>query len=367
MPELSSAIGAAALNALIQIADIKNDPAFLALARRRLFPTLDTPATTGVKAVLDWVMFRRARTVLCCAANAPVASGLEAFQVWHLKVADEAALEQLMGDLDSKDPSALAKYKFQRVGVLRYRDTNPVSEESAAQVLSLWQAVNPAAQVVLGRYWEQAPNVGQSWQNHFRLTNMLDQIASLTAPPERGTGAITRVENPSPPLADGGLDGGFLVATLSTKVQLRPHRVVLLPFNYYDNLRPVFDKEPDQAWKQVEQIIAQDTKYTVDLTLPFNAANLLEPTSLTKLLEADGKMMSMTTDFGFELWFMRINAATIDSGIDPMVRHQAVVDNVGKAANVVDRHSDGNFTLTATDLGGGTQTASIVFYRVELG
>lgn len=363
MPELSSPLGAAALNALIQIADANNDPAFLARARARLFPNLDQPGGTGVKAVLDWVLFRRARTLLCCAANAPVASGLEAFQVWHVKLADAAAVQQLSADLDSRDPSALARYKFQRVAVLRYRDANPVSEESAAQVLSLWQPIKPAPQVVLGRYWEQAPSSGQSWQNHLRLANMLDQITALTTPPTRGTGAISRLENPLPPLTEGGLDGGFLVATLATKLQLRPQRVLLLPFTYHANLRPLFDTEPDGAWKQLLDIVARDTVRSQDLTLPFTAANQLEAASLAKLQDADRSMMSVRTDFGFELWFMRINAASIDSGIDPAVRHQAVVDNLGKAGTVIDRHSDGSFTLSATDLGGGSQTASVVFYN----
>lgn len=214
MPALDSAIGGAAMNSLISIAEAADDPAFLARARRRLFPTLDTPVTERVRAVLDWVMFRRARTHLCCPQiPVPPIKALEAFQAWHIQVADAAALKALQDALDRNDTKQLAGYKFQRVGVLRYRDESTVAEESEAQIEAMWQQAQPGPQVVLGRYWEEAPTTGQGWQNHFRLRSMLDQISEITTPPVRGDGALARLQAVSPPLSDGALDGGFLVVT----------------------------------------------------------------------------------------------------------------------------------------------------------
>lgn len=230
MPALTSPIGAAAMNALIGLAEAIDDDAFLARASRRLFPT---PTTDGqsVHAVLDWVMFRRARTLLCCPAPAAAPTDLEVFQVWHLAVADQAALKDLQAALDNNDAKQLATYPFQRVGVLRYRQDNSLSEEPDYQVLAMWRTAEPGPKVLLGRYWEVDPATGQGWQNHVRLTNMLDQIASLTQPPAAGSGAIAALTAVSPPLSTGAVDGGFLVVTLHTTVT----RKALLIYGNWDN------------------------------------------------------------------------------------------------------------------------------------
>ena len=232
MPALDSAIGAAAMNALIRIADQADDPAFLARARKRLFPTLDTPSAEGVRALLDWVMFRRARTHLCCpqVPTTPVKPALEAFQAWHLQVGDAAALKALQDALERNDAQQLAQYKFQRVGMLRYRDENVEAEETEAQIEAMWSQAQPGSQVVLGRYWEQRPTTGQGWQNHFRLRRMLDQIAEITAPPVRGDGALARLQAVSPPLSDGAMDGGFLVVT--QRVEAITRRALLIYGNW---------------------------------------------------------------------------------------------------------------------------------------
>lgn len=217
MPGLGTPIGASAMNALIALADQGDDAAFLARARRRLFPTLDTVPATGVRAVLDWVMFRRARSPLCCTPQlAPTTGiGVEAFQVWHLRLDNRDLVATLRDALDRADPTALARFPFQRVGILRYRDENTVAEESAATVLAMWQQAAPGPQVVLGRHWEAAPATGQGWQNHFRLRHMLSQISALTQTPARGDGSITALSTVVPPLSDGALDGGLLVVTLA--------------------------------------------------------------------------------------------------------------------------------------------------------
>ena len=224
MPEPTSNVGAAALNTLVAIADATDDAAFLLRARQRLLPTLDAPKTQTVRAVDDWLMFRRARTHLCGPACAAVpAVGLETFQVWHL-LADEKQLPVLAAALDRGDEKTLAGFDFKRVGVLRYRDESAFAEESADRVLAMWAAAQPAAKVALGRVWETAPATGQGWQNHFRLRNMIEQIASLTAPPARGDGALAAIAVPSSRLNDGALDGGMLVVTSGAAV----HRNALL-------------------------------------------------------------------------------------------------------------------------------------------
>ncbi|WP_300450084.1 hypothetical protein [Accumulibacter sp.] len=214
MPAATDALGVAVMNTLLAIAEVSDDAAFLARARRRLFPTLDLPAAQQVRAVQDWVMFRRARTHLCGPVCAPlVVPAVEAFQVWHLRLETLKDFELLKAALDKGDPENLARFKFQRVGILRFRDESSFAEESAERVLAMWRLAAPAPQVVLGRVWESAPATGQGWQNHFRLRNMLQQIASLTRPPAAGEGALAAIPQPPPPLADGALDGGLLVVS----------------------------------------------------------------------------------------------------------------------------------------------------------
>ncbi|MGN6526342.1 MAG: hypothetical protein ACTHL8_08140 [Burkholderiaceae bacterium] len=214
MPGITDAVGAAAMNALIRIGDATGDDAFVARARRRLFPTLDAPSRPVVSALRDWVMFRRRRTTPCCpGAATSVKAAIDTIKVWHLKVADAEAAKTLISVLDRADPAALAQYAFQPVGLLRYGDADTAPVESPDLVLAMWRAARPGTQVVAGRYWESAPATGQNWQNNFRLTALLKQIASLTTPPPSGRGAIAPLVDLAAPLLDTGYDGGMLVVT----------------------------------------------------------------------------------------------------------------------------------------------------------
>jgi hypothetical protein len=217
-PAPSSRIGAAAMNSLVRLADISDDPAFLARAQRRLFPAANAAAVTTsvatLQAVEDWVMFRRLRPTFCdpvCVQ--PVSPGVEAFQVWHLCLDGAAALKKFQAALDQSDDTALAGYKFRRVGVLRFQDESSQPEELPATVHSMWEMAKPCPQVALARVWESDPGTGQGWQNHFRVRAMLDQITDLSALPAAGSGAISAIPKAPGPLDDRGLDGGMLVVT----------------------------------------------------------------------------------------------------------------------------------------------------------
>jgi hypothetical protein len=177
-------------------------------------------------------MFRRARTHLCgpiCDVKAPL--GIEAFQIWHLLVANEDELKVLIAALEKDDEKILAALPFRRVGILRYRDESAFSEEPAERVLAMWRDAQPGSRAVLGRIWESAPTAGQGWQNRSRLRNMLDQISSLATPPEVGSGALMAIPVPPRRLADAALDGGMLVVTMGdAKV-----RKALLIYSNYDS------------------------------------------------------------------------------------------------------------------------------------
>ncbi|SFV16956.1 PT domain-containing protein [Pseudoduganella namucuonensis] len=231
MPAPASAIGAATMSALAGLAEATDDPAFLLRARRRMFPTLEAPKTQTVRALHDWVMFRRARTHLCAPACAqPMDAAFEAFQVWHLRLEDAGQAQALAEALDKGDEKTLNQFDFKKVGILRYRGESSFSEEQAGAVLGMWTPAQPGPKVLLGRVWEGEPTAGQGWQNHFRVRNMLDQIASLTEPPPRGDSSIAAIPLPSPKLGDSALDGGMLIVT-SGQLKVRKGLAVLAPFD----------------------------------------------------------------------------------------------------------------------------------------
>lgn len=244
-PDVSSNIGSAALNALVTLADAADDPAFLARARRRLFPQLAATGVPVVKGVEDWVMFRRMRPTFCdpvCVK--PVQAAVEAFQVWHLRVANADELKKVQDALDQGNDKVLASLKFRRVGILRYRDESAISEESAARVHAMWELVQPGPQVALARVWESAPATGQGWQNHFRVRNMLDQIADLTQPPARGDGAIAALPKAPGPLDDRALDGGMAVVTMDVAAVTRN---ALMIYGNWDRPNHFLDGESPHA------------------------------------------------------------------------------------------------------------------------
>lgn len=285
MPTLDSPLGSAAMNALILMAEQADDPSFLPRARRRLFPALDAAQSTGVRAVLDWVMFRRARTPLCASATCPepVKAAFEVFQCWHITIADEAELKALQEALENRSVKQLARFAFQPVGVLRYRDENALAEETELRIEAMWRQANPGEQVVLARYWEQRPTTGQGWQNHARLRNMLEQIKEVTQPPERGDGAITRLELPPATLSDGALDGGFLVVTQ----QARAHRVLFLSYEQYAESRALLRKGDKAAWDSLMQSASQNQ--SPELLVRFEQGRITE-NMRQKLLEIDHSM-----------------------------------------------------------------------------
>lgn len=244
MPPPSSGVGAAAMSTLAALAEATDDPAFLLRARRRLFPLLDAQKNQTVRALHDWVMFRRARTHLCAPACTPAATGYEGFLLWHLKLEDAGQAQALAEALDKGDEAAVDQFAFKRVGILRYLGESSVPEESADAVLAMWKLAQPGGKVLLGRVWERTPSAGQGWQNHFRLRNMLDQIASLTTPPPRGDSSVAAIAQPSRRLGDSAFDGGMLVVTGGAAARVRKAVAVFAGFD-----DPNHFPQQDDPWK----------------------------------------------------------------------------------------------------------------------
>ena len=284
-PQPASPVGAQALNSLVRLSTATQDSAFLARARRRLFPALQAPLRQDITAVLDWVLFRRRRPTFCdpvCAA--PVPPQVEAFQIWHMQLDNADQLKTLQTALDQADAAALAQFEFKPVGVLRYRDDNTEPEESAAKVLAMWQQARPGPQVLLARDWQTTPMAGQGWPNHFRLQALLSQISALTQPPKPGDGVIATLPKLPSTLGQGALDGGMLVVTGGAVAATAKHRVVFMTLSMWADLEPSFKRKPDEGWTALLNMLKGTSLPFADLTVDISG-NAPTPQAIKSLAE----------------------------------------------------------------------------------
>ncbi len=365
MPEPNSALGSATLDTLASVAEANDDAALLLRARRRLFPVLDAPKTQSVKALLDWVMFRRARTPLCgptCAA--PAAAAIESFQVWHLRATDVETVARLKKALDSGNAKLLGSFDFKRVGLLRYRDESAYAEESAAQVQQLWKLANPGARVVLGRVWELAPTTGQGWQNRMRLRHMLDQIDGLSKEPPAGDGSLAAIAPPPGILGDRASDGGMLVVTLAEDTHV--HRIAFLPFDLYRGLVEIFKNGrngPADGLARLDAGIA-GVKVATDLDAHFTGS-VPAPADATAVGTADtGQRNAANHNANVFVHIFRVDAEPLPSGVEPSAESQVIAKLVGANPNAApDGGDDGNVSAPLSDLGRGAAVLTLLGYE----
>lgn len=356
-PTASSSLGSLALNVLVTLSDATDDPAFLVRARRRLFPALEAVGQQEVRAVLDWVLFRRLRPTFClpvCAVATP--PQIEAFQVWHATVASPKQAQSLAEALDKGRDDALGKVKFRPVGVLRFRDDNLQPEEPASVVKAMWQQAQPGQQVVVGRAWETRPTAGQGWQNHFRLRAMLDQIADLTQPPVQGDGAIATLPKAPGPMSSGGLDGGFLVVTIDGQddAVYTPHRVLFISSSLWGDLEPRFKRSPATGWKQLNDAAGSSDTPVVDVLLQL-ADNTLATGDEQTLIASDKAMQEkLESSNPYQRIAVRLVGKTLSPGEDPARQHSAI-------AKALEASEAGGYELpSVADLGGGAHVMSII-------
>lgn len=360
-PQPASPMGSQALTTLVSLSDATSDSAFLARARKRLFPSLEVAPQQDITAVLDWVLFRRRRPTFCDPACVPPAApDVEAFQVWHIKVDSEKALKALRSALDNDSAEALSQFKLQPVGVLRYLNDSTEPEETPAKVLAMWQQATPGSKVVLGRAWETRPTAGQGWQNHFRLRAMLARIGSLTTPPPQGDGSITTLAKAPAPLAGQSLDGGFLVVTIGAKEAVaNTHRVLLVDYGTWADVEPSF-KSGDHAggWKALNEFAQSPDQNVQALSLQFKD-NTLTEAQTQKLVKADKDWDAQNTNGNpFSRNVYRLDAFVISDGVKPEVQGEFIAKTVGG-------QTAASYQIPGqTDLGGGAEVLTVIVYDI---
>jgi hypothetical protein len=381
MPSASSPLAARALNGLTQLADTLADPALFHRARQRLLPVPKAGSAQAVRAVHDWVMFRRARPHFCdpvCSQPLP-ASVTEAFQVWHLKVGSSKELEMLKQALQRNDDAVLAKLQPRRVGVLRYLDDNTAPEETTADVRAMWQAAQPASRVALARVWERRPQAGQGWQNHFRVREMLRMLDGIVQPPATGSGVVGTLTRTPAVLDDAGLDGGMLVVTLEeAAAQTVSHRVVMLPYEVYQRTLGQMRKQPDQGWadladylakmKEAAGAVTHVVERVPDRIVQFTGGSL-HATDTTLLQQDAAYMTRQPHELGYLFLAFRVDArAPLAAGVQPAVQHDALKKLLNVPGGTPPSGGDdGHIASTVTDFGGGVQVLTVVgVLRMEL-
>ncbi|MFT3858296.1 MAG: hypothetical protein QM742_12610, partial [Aquabacterium sp.] len=366
MPSTSTAIGASALNVLVTIADVMNDAAFLARARGRLFPKLDQSAGFQVKALHDWVMFRRQRPNFCCdvvPVKAPE-SVVEAFQVWHLKAKSLEQVGQIKAALKAGDNKYFIEFPPKRVGVLRYRDDNTTSEEGASREVAMWKQAKPGEMVALARVWEGTPEAGQGWQNHFRVREMLQDISALTKPPAQGSGAIAVLDKVPATLQDNSLDGGIFIVTVDEIVTVA-HRVITASIRRAEELHKQFTSNPNGAWKQLQEMMANPSTglYAHSAIVHFDDAVLRQSDEALIKKAYDDTAIDMVGQVASQSCkAIRLDAASLAADVKPLPQHQAICKVIG----ATDLRPGGMnaFQLSSTDLG-GAQVVTLVFVDAD--
>lgn len=337
-----------ALNAVGLIADATNDAGFVTRARRRLFGDMATPAgALQLRAVHDWVMFRRRRQVTCTAPAEPAKQPVtDAFQVLHVALRDDSEVKTLQAALAQRDPNALKGFLIKRVNVLHYTDSALMPEESVAQILDDWRVIQPARHLAVARVWENEPQTGQGWQNRIRLQRLVETLRDLIDPP--GTGVIAALPRPPGALDEPGFDGGMVLATLAQ--QQAPdvtHRVfVVNPEAYAAILRALTGTltavVPPLTLDALQSVALQ----TVSVHFPAGG-----PTPLAADLDA---VKAATAGIVFTNQPPLILVGTGGSAARGQADHAAIMAPLG-AATTASVHA-----VTFADFGDGATEASVV-------
>ena len=381
MPTASSSLATRALNAITQLSEAMDDAAFFHRARQRLLPTAPASDTVAVKAVHDWVMFRRARPHFCDpVCTAPVPESLtEAFQVWHLRLKSVDQMIAFKEAIKTAGDAVWTQFAPKRVGVLRYLDDNTTPEETAGDVRAMWAASNPGNTVVLGRAWERTPQTGQGWQNRARLTEMVRTLQGMVQLPAAGSSVLGTLNKAPTALDDASLDGGMLLVTLDViETQAVNHRVVMLNMDAYQRFLGVMRQQPDEAWKELEDFLkkAHEAEGAVthvvervpDRFVQFDNA-VLRATDQTLLQQDAAYMTRVPNDLGYVFFGFRVDArAPLAGGVQPELQHKVlrtvlgVTDPAPPAGG-----NDGFFQSNVSDFGQGAQVLTVVgVWRSEL-
>jgi hypothetical protein len=336
----------AALNLLGEVAGLTDDPAFLARARRNLFPdTVVARDEMLVRATLDWVMFRRRRHADCdrrCLV--PAETPPVTVQVWHVRLPSTKLFEALLAAVDADSAEAAKQFTFERVDVLHYADVRTTPQETVNQIVADWQAHNPGKAGVLGRAWAGTPAL-QGEPHLARLVRFCDTISAVTTAPEASSLRVL----PQPPtvMADAQFGGGMLVASIDRQeqdTQQLTHRVYLVELNFKDKVNSFLDRGGSGVAKFLEDVAALSA--TVDCV-----DGVPEATGLKKIVT---KFKQLAGTRGGEATLLLSKSVPDKALIE--AQHQAVLDpmKLQPAATL---------EVDEPDFGSGVPGASLVYFR----
>ncbi len=337
----------AALNVLTEMAGVMNDPAFLARARRNLFP--DTAVTTDeilVRATLDWVMFRRRRHADCDRrCQGQVETPPVTMQVWHVRLTSTKLIEALVAAIDADNLEAAKLFVFERVDILHYADARSSPQEAVDQIVQDWQAHNPGNTGILARAWASTPAL-QSEPLLARLTRFCATVNGDTSTPPADS--LRVLSQPPAALADAQFGGGLLLASYDRQEQdpssQLQHRVYLIERGNIEKATAILD----QGGKDIAKFLEQAATFAGALGF------------VAGVPDAD-QLKNVVNQFQ-QLAGARSGEATLlvsSSGTDAAAmkaNHQAVV----KALNLkVGKRID----VDEPDFGNGTPGATLVYFR----
>jgi hypothetical protein len=201
-----------ALAALEMVGAGLKDPQFAARSAGQLFPAAVPAADLRIRAVLDWVLFRRRRVEQCHSAPAAPAIAGRRYQLWHGLVANQRSLRLVRDALQGRgrlDPDLVA---FQRVDIVEFAAGVPTLTSPSEALHADWRAVNPGQQIRHAAVANAAVGLADGPDLTVARARAVEVALADVAPTASAT--VDLLETIPAELASPGLDGIVLLLTL---------------------------------------------------------------------------------------------------------------------------------------------------------
>jgi hypothetical protein len=199
-----------ALSALEIVGATMGDPDFPTAAAERLFPPPPPePEEPDVIATRDWVLFRRRRRIECADARDAIVAQARSYRLYHLRVDDSVALQDVRLALLRNDRDKLQAYQFRSITDVEFEPGLPDLAVDPNDVLADWRAVQPGNLLLLGTIATHGGADGEQLARS-RLARLEDALAPVTAPT---AATITDTLPYVPDALAPGRDGTIVIVT----------------------------------------------------------------------------------------------------------------------------------------------------------
>lgn len=244
------------LEAIGIIAETSEDSGFAEYAKRRLLGDISKSSEVGVRAKLDWVMFRRARDCDCAgAAPLPTPVKKQRYQTYHLALKDKAQCEDAVSQLKLGKLPNPKLGALQPVDVLSFTAEGASFQESQPQLVAHWEALPIGTETLFAGVWSRgSADVSQVLQRS-RARALVDALADITS--TRGV-KIEILPGVDPKLDVSDSEGMIVLISIAKQDNTLMHRYYLAHTGYSndDAMYNLFGNLKKEDAKQLEGLLS---------------------------------------------------------------------------------------------------------------